>query len=114
MFRSRDDVYEARIADLKEQFAEERRALNKVIEALAEQIEYLRVTLGKPAITRAEPTPGLSWQGPEGWDELLKINEDELPRHLSEEEEDLLSLREANLISDEELAAARVRLGVDT
>ncbi len=114
MFRNRDDVYEARIADLKEQFAEERRALNKVIEALAEQIEYLRVTLGRPAITRTAPTPGLSWQGPDGWAQVQEVNEDELPRHLSEEEEDLLSLREANLISDEELAAARVRLGITT
>jgi len=107
-------LYEARIADLKEAHAAEVRALDKVIDSLAEQIEYLRATFGKPHITPSTPTtPGLAWQG-EGLTDL-GFDPEELQelasRHLSEEEEDLLALRENGLLSSEEYRVARERLG---
>lgn len=99
-------AYEARVADLKEAYAEERRALNKVIDALAEQVEYLRATFGRPHIAGLPSTPGLAWQG-------LVEPEDDVEGHklfLSEEEEDLLALRESGLLTKNELEASLAKL----
>lgn len=112
LFRRNDRFWEARIGDLKEAHAQEVRALNKVIEALAEQIEYLRATFGRPHLPSAKGTPGLSWPPPELLD-LVSDDEggNDLPRqYLNEDEEDLIALRENGLISDEELAAVQATL----
>lgn len=99
-----EDAYEARVADLKEAYAEERRALNKVIDALAEQVEYLRATFGRPHLAGRPSTPGLSWQG---------AVESEVEGHklfMSEEEEDLLALHESGLLAKHELEASLAKL----
>lgn len=101
--RSAAALHEARIADLKEAHAAEVRALNKVIEALAEQIEYLRVTLGRPYVAQQSPTPGLAWPS-FGLDDLPA---EVIPSlHMSEEEEDLIAMEDAGLITSEGLQAA--------
>lgn len=94
--------YEARIADLKEAHAEERRALNKVIDALAEQVEYLRAVQGTAFISASKPaTTGLATTLP---------TEPGRTMHMSEEEEDLLAMRDNDLISDTELEQLRQQL----
>jgi hypothetical protein len=104
-----DALHAERIADLKEAHAAERAALMKVIDALAEQIEYLRATFGRPLLTGAKPTPGLAWQGT---DLDVELPGEDRRMHMSEEEEDLLALRESGLLTDNELEASLARLQI--
>lgn len=97
------DLYEARIADLKEAHETQRREMLRTIEALAEQIDYLRAVFG-----RAQPMSGsLTREAAVPFE--LPV-EDDMPLHMSEEEEDLLALNEHELISDEQLARMQQQL----
>ena len=111
MFRSRsaaarlDALHAARIADLNEAHAARVRDLGKLIDVLAEQVEYLRATFGRPHIASRPTTPGLAWPDKDPY----PITAETAKRFLSEEEEDILALRENDLISQaeaERLAAA--------
>lgn len=102
----RDRAYEARIADLKEAHEATVRALKLTIDALAEQVEYLRAVGG-----RSQPV-------------RLGVNVDpmtppEAPAlytgvRMSEEEEDLRAMHENNILDAETLQAALADLGIDT
>lgn len=108
MFRrprpSMSDLYEARIADLKEAHEARVREMLRTIEALAEQIDYLRAVFG-----RAQPMSGsLTRQGTTVPFELPVV--DDLPLHMSEEEEDLIAMADNELISEEQLARMQAQL----
>jgi hypothetical protein len=98
MFSShRKDLLEARDREVA--------ALKLVIEALSEQIDYLRVVMGQPNLSRQRTALPPEEQSPE----LVEG----LKAYLSEEEEDLLALRDAGHINEieleRELAAAGLR-----
>lgn len=104
MFRIvRPNLYEARIADLKEAHAREVGQLYKVIDVLMDQVEYLRAGKGfpqpiqKPRLTQVEPPPVMA-SGP--------------APYMSEEEEDLRAMHDAELIDVQELESALAQLGI--
>jgi hypothetical protein len=101
--RSRDELYEARIADLKESHEARVRELMRLADALAEQVEYLRAQLGRPFI--AAKHPGLNPSG------QLEVPADvsDFPLHVSEEEEDALALHEAGDLDAWELEALKAQ-----
>ena len=101
--RSRDEMHEARIADLKEAHEREVKQLMRLVDALAEQIEYLRAQLGRPFIGAAHP--GLNpTQQPLA---VHDMDGSSTSLHVSEEEEDLMALHEMGHVDDWELAALR-------
>lgn len=95
--RHRRDLLEARDREVA--------ALKLVIEALSEQIDYLRIVMGQPNLSRATSLLPAEEQNPE----LVEG----LHAYLSDEEEDLIALRDAGHINDLELeqqiAAAGLR-----
>jgi chromatin segregation and condensation protein Rec8/ScpA/Scc1 (kleisin family) len=98
MFRShRADLLEARDREVA--------ALKLVIEALSEQIDYLRIVMGQPNLSRTKSALPFELQSPD----LVEG----LQAYLSEEEEDLIALRDAGHIDEQEfeqqLAAAGIR-----
>lgn len=95
-----DALHAAHIADLKDAHAGEIRALNKVIEALAEQVEYLRLQLHM-APRNQEPIPDLA---------SSPMATDGFPLYLSEEEEEALALRAEGKLSDADLARVQEAL----
>jgi len=107
--RSRDELHEARIADLKEAHENRVRELMRLVDALAEQVEYLRAQLGKPFISASHPGLNPAQQP-------LVIHDldgaSATPLHVSEEEEDLLALHETGHIDDWELEALKGHLGL--
>lgn len=108
--RSRDELFEARIADLKEAHEARVREMMRLVDALAEQVEYLRAQLGRPFI--AQNHPGLNpAQQP-----LVVHDMDDNPAklHVSEEEEDLLALHELGHVDDWELEALKGQLGLNS
>lgn len=108
--RSRDELFEARIADLKEAHEARVREMMRLVDALAEQVEYLRAQLGRPFI--AQNHPGLNpAQQP-----LVVHDMDDNPvkLHVSEEEEDLLALHELGHVDDWELEALKGQLGLNS
>ena len=89
----RRSTHEARIADLKEAHEANRRDLMKLVDMLAEQIDYMRQLAGRPNFARTVPL-NPSKQPPVeqgGW------------AHVSEEEEDLRALQEFGHISQFEM-----------
>lgn len=102
-WRSRVALQEARIADLKEAHESRVRELMRLVDALAEQVEYLRAQLGRPFIAAKHPGVNPTQQPLVGSD---------LPLHVSEEEEDLLALHEMGHVDNYELAALRESLGL--
>lgn len=96
-----DALHAARIADLKEAHAGEVRALNKVIEALAEQVEFLRIQLHLAPPVRVGPAPDLA-----GSPKAMP----DAPLFLSEEEEEALALHEMGQLSDSDLARVQEAL----
>jgi hypothetical protein len=94
-------VYEARISDLKEAHAATLDAKNMTINALAEQVEYLRALLGKaqPTQLRTLPEPPLSRRG--------------APLHVTDEEDEVRGAHAAGLIDGDEMTAELRRLGID-
>lgn len=95
-----DALHAARIADLKEAHAGEVRALNKVIEALAEQVEFLRIQLHLAPPQRG-PAPDLAGS---------PMAMPDAPLFLSEEEEEALALHEMGQLSDADLARVQEAL----
>lgn len=95
--RHRRDLLEARDREVA--------ALKLVIEALSEQIDYLRVLMGQPNLSRAKSVLPVTEQSPE----LVEG----LKAYLSDEEEDLIALRDAGHIGEleleQQLAAAGLR-----
>ena len=91
-------------ADLKEAHAAEVKALKLTIEALAEQVEYLRAKLDGHGFVSARVPPA----NPTGQAEA----EVGWPKWMSEEEEDLLALNLNNHITDLELQELRSQLGM--
>ncbi len=80
----------------------------RLVDALAEQVEYLRAQLGRPFIPSKHP-------GLNPTDQPLAVHsmDDEPSRlHVSEEEEDLLALHELGHVDDWELEALRGQLGL--
>lgn len=92
-------LHEARVADLKEAHQTVLAAHKMTIEAMAEQVEYLRSLLG-----RAQPTQLRTFPEPP---------QRKAPLHISDEEEDVRHAHSAGLIDGEELAAELARLGID-
>lgn len=106
--RSRDELHEARIADLKEAHEARVRELMRLVDALAEQVEYLRAQLGRPFI--AQNHPGLN---PAQQPLVVHDMDGAAPKlHVSEEEEDLLALHEMGHVDDWELEALKGQLGL--
>lgn len=104
MFRrpqNTDTLWQARVDDLKEAHEREIKALRLMIDALAEQIDYLRVQLNQSPRAR-EAIPGLA-ESP--------MVEDGLPLFLTEEEEEAIALRQAGLISEADLE--RIQQGLN-
>lgn len=95
-----DALHAARIDDLKEAHAGEVRALNKVIEALAEQVEFLRIQLHLAPPSRG-PAPDLA---------SSPMATPDAPLFLSEEEEEALALHEMGQLSDVDLARVQEAL----
>ena len=95
--RHRRDLLDARDREVA--------ALKLVIESLAEQIEYLRIVMGQPNLSRAKTLIPADEQSPE----LVEG----LKAYLSEEEQDLIALRDNGHIDEieleRELAAAGLR-----
>lgn len=82
MFRSKSELQEARIADLKEAHDARVKELMRLVVTLTEQIEYLREQLHP-----RPPHPAAGWAGD-------VPAERPTPHSLSEEEEQILALRE--------------------
>jgi hypothetical protein len=108
--RSRDELHEARVADLKESHENRVRELMRLVDALAEQVEYLRAQLGRPFIAAGHP--GLN---PASQPQVVldSSGASTTPLHVSEEEEDLLALHEMGHVDDWELEALRGQLGLN-
>lgn len=100
--RSRDELFEARIADLKEAHENRVRELMRLVDALAEQVEYLRAQLGRPFIAQQHPGLNPAQQPP-----VVRHSDDVPPLlHVPEEEEDLRALHEMGYLDDAQLAKA--------
>ena len=80
---------EARIADLKEAHEANRKDLMKLVDMLAEQVDYLRMQAGRPSFTKMQPLNPA--KQPEFQGGLA---------HVTEEEEDLMALHEFGHISE--------------
>lgn len=90
--------------DLKDAHAEHVKALMKLVEMLAEQVDYLRAKLdGHPHISPSAPA-----SNPSAQPEPLAGH----PMYLSEEEEDLLALRVNDYITDPDLEELRTQLNL--
>jgi hypothetical protein len=97
MFRShRKDLLEARDREVS--------ALKLLVDSLAEQIDYLRILMGQPNLSRAKSVLPFEEQSPE----LVEG----LKNYLSEEEEDLIALRDAGHINELELEEQLARAGI--
>lgn len=112
MFRRKhiDALWEERVADLKEAHASEITQLLRLVEALAEQVEYLRATTGRPFIQTKAPVPI------PGMEVLPAFEDEDSPLHLSEEEEDIRALADNGHMDAWEAEALREGLrarGVD-
>lgn len=94
------ELYEARIADLKEAHQAQIDEMHKAIAMLVEQIEYLRMTGGvTPLRASTAPVAHRPPMSP--------------PPYMSEEEEDLRSMAENELLDEQQLRAALADLGVE-
>lgn len=102
MFRrpQSDALWQARVDDLKEAHEARVKELRLLIEALAEQVDYLRVQLHQ-APRRREPTPGLA---------DAPFVSDDGPLHLTDEEEEVLALRDAGVLSEADLERVQAAL----
>lgn len=103
MFNTARRVYEARIDDLKEAHAREVGQLYKLIDVLAGEVEYLRLTAGK-----AQPVPRIGMEPIEA----PPLMADGPAPFMSEEEEDLRAMHESELIDAAELESALAQLGI--
>ena len=102
--KSRDELFEARIEDLKEAHEARVTELMRLVDALAEQVEYLRAQIGRPFIQAQH-------RGINPADQIMVEPEDlDVPKHVSEEEEDLLALHELGHVDDWELEALKQQL----
>lgn len=100
---SRDELYRKQIEELKEAHEREIRQVVRLADVLAEQVDYLRGQLGRPNMTRvasANPTgqPPLQ-SGEPGW--------------MSEEEEDILALKEFGHLNEYEAEQLAEQVRVD-
>lgn len=102
-----EQVYEARIEELKAAHAAEVKQLMRTVDVLAEQVEYLRAQL-HPA-PRALPAARADIPD-EDWGPLTPV---EVQPWMSEEEEDLRSLHNEGLLDAQELALALRKLGIE-
>ena len=103
MFRTvRNRLWEARVADLKDAHEREVKQLMRLVDALAEQIEYLRAQMGRPNMAREL---GLNPS------KQPVVMEGSMP-YLSEEEEDLLALKEYGHLDERALEEALAQAGL--
>jgi len=102
--RSRDELHEARIADLKEAHEARVRDLMRLADMLAEQVEYLRAQLGRPFVSPSHPGLNPAEQ-PLAVHEPMDSGRPSL-LHVPEEEEDLRALHEIGHLDDLQLAKA--------
>lgn len=96
---------DARIADLKEAHEREVKQLMRLVDMLAEQVEYLRAQMGRPNFARM--------QGVNPSEQPPRL--DDMPSslaHVSEDEEELRALHEAGHFSDTELEEALAAAGL--
>jgi hypothetical protein len=102
---------DARIADLKDARDREVKQLNRLVEAMAEQVEYLRVQL--------ERTPKLGQPiktGPHEYDtlELPEFDPTSGPLpYIGDEEEDIRFLHEVGALDTVQLQTELERIGAD-
>jgi hypothetical protein len=108
--RSRDEMHEAHVVDLKEAHEARVREMMRLVDALAEQVEYLRAQLGRPFIAAGHPGLNPTNQPVA----VHALDGDSAPLHVSEEEEDLLALHELGHVDDWELETLRGQLGLHT
>lgn len=93
-------------ADLKEAHEKHVESLMKLVEMLADQVDYLRAVIAQrpyvnPATVQALNPSSLEPVVPGG------------PSYLTEEEEDILALREFDHISDADVEHLREQLGLE-
>lgn len=96
-------VYEERVLDLKAAHEQEVKQLMRLVDALAEQIEYLRAQAGRPHMGRVTPSGERVESPMENWTPWV-----------SEEEEDIEALREFGHLSEQEVENLRRELGLDS
>lgn len=95
------ELYEARIADLKEAHERQVEEMRKTAVMLVEQIEYLRMTV--PAPLRIVGPDTVEHRGPMA-----------PSQYMTEEEEDVRAMADNGLIDAGELEAALADLGINT
>ena len=93
--------------DLIEAHVREVTALKLLVDSLAEQIDYLRILMGQPNLSRTKSALPFEEQSP-AMDPLVEG----LKAYLSEEEEDLLALRDNGHINEMELEEQLARAGL--
>lgn len=102
--RSKDRLWEARVADIKEAHERELKHLMRLADVLAEQIEYLRAQAARqPYISPSTPAFNPA--------DLLPTAEG-IASYLTEEEEDLRALVDAGHITETELEAQLAAAGL--
>ena len=95
-------IYEARIEDLKAAHEARVTELRRVIDVLAEQVEYLRMQIGRPSFSRTTAlNPSDQPSVVEGFDPFM-----------SEEEEELRARHQAGRITDADLGQALAAAGL--
>jgi hypothetical protein len=100
----RSTLFASHRRDLKEAHEQHVKALMKLVEMLAEQVDYLRAKLdGHPHIPASAPSAN-----PSG----LPAPQPGRPLFLSEEEEDLMALRINEYIDDQDLAELQSQLNL--
>lgn len=102
-----DALHEARIEDLKEAHARELQHLVRTLDVLAEQIDYLRALVGMPHMPKVRAiNPSALPPMEAGWAPWV-----------TEDEEDLLALRDAGMLSPDEAdhlaEQIRTEMGLD-
>lgn len=99
MFGNVRRVYEARIEDLKEAHDARCKEMLRTIDALAEQIEYLRLTAGRPSPQQpANPT-----------DQPVRMAQ--VDPWVNEDEEEILAAQQAGIISTVDAEDALAQIG---
>jgi len=98
----RTKTHERFLAEIKERYEAQITEIRRTADILAEQVEYLRMTRGLPAV---------SGQKPQNPTEQPPMFLDSSP-YMSEDEEDLRALQEAGVIGTDQLEKALEEIGL--
>jgi hypothetical protein len=95
-------------ADLKDAHEAHVRSLNALVDVLAEQVEYLRGIIAQQQHLFPQNLRPLNPSG------LVPVEGVEDPMYMSEEEEEILALRQFDHITDQDVERLRGELGLQT